>query len=61
MFFLYLFLSAGIINLEDYIKTDKYLDIQFEGFYSKLDILMYYIAISDYKNITDTNCKPYVS
>ena len=61
MFFLYLFLSAGIINLEDYIKTDNYLDVQFEGFYSKLDILMYYIAISDYKNITDTDCKPYVS
>jgi len=59
--FLYLFLSAGTINLADYINTDKYLDVQFEGFYSKLDILMYYIAISDYKNITDTNCKPYVS
>ncbi len=54
-FFLY------FIRLGDYINTDKYLDVQFEGFYSKLDILMYYIAISDYKNITDTDCKYYVS
>ena len=53
--------SDGTINLGDYINTDKYLDVQFEGFYSKLDILMYYIAVSDFKNITDTDCKYYVS
>jgi len=26
--------SDGTINLGDYINTDKYLDVQFEGFYS---------------------------
>ena len=53
--------TAGTITIGDYVDTDKYLDVQFEGFYSKLDILMYYVAVSDYKNITATDCRNYVS
>ncbi|CAG2228792.1 unnamed protein product [Mytilus edulis] len=49
-----------MINVEDYISTDKYVDVQFEGFYSKLDILMYYVAVSDYRNFTGSDCKQYI-
>ncbi|VDI27589.1 Hypothetical predicted protein, partial [Mytilus galloprovincialis] len=52
--------SVGMINVEDYINTDKYVDVQFEGFYSKLDILMYYVAVSDYRNFTGSDCKQYI-
>lgn len=43
------------------ISTDKYLDVQWEEFTSKLDIMMYYVAISDHLDANGTNCKSYVS
>jgi hypothetical protein len=47
--------------MEEYVSTDKSLDVQFQSFYSKLDILMYYVAVSNYSGVTGTDCKQYVS
>jgi len=44
-----------------YVSTDKYLELQWEGFTSDLDILMYYIAISNNSDANQTSCKNYVS
>ncbi|XP_052081925.1 uncharacterized protein LOC127719726 isoform X2 [Mytilus californianus] len=52
--------TAGIIVMEKYIPTYTYLDIQFEGFSSKLDILMYYVALSNNSDANNTNCKAYI-
>lgn len=53
--------TAGTIKMDDYVNTDTYLDVQFEGFYSKLDILMYYVAVSNHSGVNGTDCKRYVS
>lgn len=45
----------------DFINTDMYVDIQFEGFTSKLDIMMYYIGLSNHTQAVGTDCKQYVS
>jgi hypothetical protein len=47
--------------MKDYINTDSHVDVQFEGFTSKLDILMYYIALSNNTDANSTDCKQYVS
>ena len=47
--------------MKEYISTDKSLDVQFQSFYSKLDILMYYVAVSNYTGVSGTDCKQYVS
>ncbi|CAG2246701.1 unnamed protein product [Mytilus edulis] len=52
--------TAGIIVMERYIPTYTYLEIQFEGFSSKLDILMYYVALSNNSDANNTNCKAYI-
>ena len=52
---------AGLILMENYVSIDKYLDVQFQSFYSKLDILMYYVAVSNYTGVIGTDCKQYVS
>ncbi|CAC5409205.1 unnamed protein product [Mytilus coruscus] len=51
---------AGTIVMGDYVSTDTYLDIQFEGFFSKVEILMYYVAVSNYTGVTGTDCKHYI-
>lgn len=56
-----MFILAGIIIMNDYIRTDSYVDVQFEGFTSKLDILMYYVALSNNTDPAGTDCKLYVS
>ncbi|XP_076085326.1 uncharacterized protein LOC143056125 [Mytilus galloprovincialis] len=52
--------TAGVILMQKYIATDTYLDIQFEGFTSKLDILMYHVALSNNSDANNTNCKAYI-
>ena len=54
-------ITAGVIIMNDYVSTDTHLDVQFEGFTSKLDILMYYIALSNNTKAHGTDCKQYVS
>ncbi|XP_052081236.1 uncharacterized protein LOC127719260 [Mytilus californianus] len=53
--------EGGSIIMGDYINTDTYVDIQFEGFTSKLDIMMYYIGLSNHTQVVGTDCKQYVS
>ena len=57
----YILILAGTIIMKDYINTDSHVDVQFEGFTSKLDILMYYIALSNNTDANSTDCKQYVS
>ena len=57
----YILILAGSIIMKDYINTDSHVDVQFEGFTSKLDILMYYIALSNNTDANSTDCKQYVS
>lgn len=37
------------------------LEVQYEGFISRLDILMYYVAVSNNTEANHTSCKEYVS
>lgn len=37
------------------------LEVQYEGFTSRLDILMYYVAVSNNTEANHTSCKEYVS
>lgn len=44
------------------VTTDTYLEIQFDGFFSTVDMLMYYVAVANISGeIAETNCKCYVS
>ncbi|XP_076116641.1 uncharacterized protein LOC143084119 [Mytilus galloprovincialis] len=52
--------TPGTIIMNDYINTDRQVDVQFEGFTSKLDILMYYVAISNNTDLNGTDCKLYI-
>ncbi|VDI67222.1 Hypothetical predicted protein [Mytilus galloprovincialis] len=52
--------EGGSIIMGDYINTDTYVDIQFEGFTSKLDIMMYYVALSNHSGVVGTDCKLYI-
>ncbi|VDI79784.1 Hypothetical predicted protein [Mytilus galloprovincialis] len=52
--------TPGTIIMEDFVNTDTYLDIQFEGFFSKVEILMYYVAVSNYTSVNGTDCKHYI-
>ncbi|VDI54125.1 Hypothetical predicted protein [Mytilus galloprovincialis] len=52
--------NAGTIVMGDYVSSDTYLDIQFEGFSSKVEILMYYVAVSNYTGVNGTDCKHYI-
>ncbi|CAG2247498.1 unnamed protein product [Mytilus edulis] len=52
--------EGGSIIMGDYIDTDTYVDIQFEGFTSKLDIMMYYIGLSNHTQAVGTDCKQYI-
>ncbi|XP_076085507.1 uncharacterized protein LOC143056307 [Mytilus galloprovincialis] len=51
---------GGAFVMQKFIPTDTYLEIQFEGFSSKLDILMYYVALSNNSDANNTNCKAYI-
>ncbi|CAG2210833.1 unnamed protein product [Mytilus edulis] len=52
--------TGGAFVMEKFIPTDTYLEIQFEGFTSQLDILMYYVALSNNSDANNTNCKAYI-
>ena len=57
----FLVFTAGTFVMNTFISTGTYLDVQFEGFSSKLDILMYYVTLSNNSDANNTNCKNYVS
>ncbi|XP_062596534.1 uncharacterized protein LOC134257978, partial [Saccostrea cucullata] len=54
--------TAGTITLPTrYISSQDTLEVQYEGFSSRLGILMYYIAISNTTDANFTNCKEFIS
>ncbi|CAG2196989.1 unnamed protein product [Mytilus edulis] len=51
-------MGAGNIVMGNIVTTDTYLEIQFEGFFSTVDMLMYYVAVANISGeIAETNCK----
>ena len=55
------FSAGNITSPEPFVNSLSELDVQYEGFTSRLDILMYYIAVSNNTDANDTNCVKYVS
>lgn len=55
------FSAGNITSPESFVNSLSELDVQYEGFTSRLDILMYYIAVSNNTDANDTNCVKYVS
>ncbi|KAK3104702.1 hypothetical protein FSP39_008103 [Pinctada imbricata] len=50
--------AAGTITMPGAcVGNDTELEVQYEGFFSNLDILMYYVAISNHTQAVGTNCK----
>ncbi|OPL20483.1 hypothetical protein AM593_03984, partial [Mytilus galloprovincialis] len=49
--------EGGSIIMGDFINNDTYVDIQFEGFTSKLEIMMYYVGLSNNTGAEGTDCK----
>ena len=47
--------------MPDFIDNTKEIGVQFEEFESKLDILMYYVAMSSHSQSEETDCQPFVS
>ncbi|XP_076087285.1 uncharacterized protein LOC143057777 [Mytilus galloprovincialis] len=52
--------EGGSIIMGDYVNNDTYVDIQFEGFTSKLEIMMYYVGLSNNTGAEGTDCKHYM-
>lgn len=55
------FSAGNITSPGPCVDSLSELEVQYEGFTSRLEILMYYIAVSNNTNANDTNCKKYVS
>ena len=47
--------------MPDFIDNTKEIGVQFEEFESKLDILIYYVAMSSHSQSEETDCQPFVS
>ncbi|XP_076085497.1 uncharacterized protein LOC143056293 [Mytilus galloprovincialis] len=52
--------TAGTINMESILSVGTYVDVQFSGFESKIEILMYYVAMSNNTDAMGTSCTHYV-
>lgn len=55
------FLVGTILMPGSCVSSLSGLEVQYEGYASKLGILMYYIAVSNHTDVNSQNCKPYVS
>lgn len=55
------FSAGNITSPEPFVNSLSELDVQYEGFTSRLDMLMYYVAVSNNTDANDTNCVKYVS
>lgn len=55
-----LYFLAGKMIMADFVKNRTQVGVQFEGFQSKLDILMYYVALSNHSEANGTDCQLYV-
>lgn len=55
-------ISAGnLTSPGSCVNSLSELEVQYEGFTSRLDILMYYVAVSNNTEANHTSCKEYVS
>ncbi|XP_076086943.1 uncharacterized protein LOC143057517 [Mytilus galloprovincialis] len=52
--------EGGSIIMGDFINNDTYVDIQFEGFTSKLEIMMYYVGLSNNTEAEGIDCKLHI-
>ncbi|KAK3612515.1 hypothetical protein CHS0354_024486 [Potamilus streckersoni] len=52
--------TAGKIVMPDFVPTNEHLDVNWEGFTSKVDILLYYVALSNNSLANGTSCKHYI-
>ncbi|KAL3873866.1 hypothetical protein ACJMK2_036950, partial [Sinanodonta woodiana] len=52
--------TAATIDMPRYVNVETYLDMQWNDFYSKVDILMYYVGVSDQTEALKTSCKRYI-
>ncbi|KAK6174798.1 hypothetical protein SNE40_013376 [Patella caerulea] len=52
--------QAGDIDMPDFVKDNTVLDIQWDGFTSKVGILMYYLALSTNNNASDMECRQFI-
>ncbi|XP_071123199.1 uncharacterized protein [Mytilus edulis] len=53
-------IAAGKMIMADFVKNRTQVGVQFEGFQSKLDILMYYVALSNHSEANGTDCQLYI-
>lgn len=58
---LVLFLAGTILLPGPCVSSLSGLEVQYEGYTSKLGILMHYIAVSNHTDVNSHNCKLYVS
>lgn len=47
--------------MDSILNTGTFVDVQFGGFQSQIEIMMYYVALSNNKDATTTSCTHYVS
>ena len=60
--YMYKFIFAGgAITMDEFINSDNSIELQWEGFESNLEIMMYYVAIGNSSDALGHDCKQYVS
>jgi hypothetical protein len=47
--------------MDSVLSTGTFVDVQFSGFQSQIEIMMYYVALSDNTDATAISCTHYVS
>ena len=52
---------AGTIHMDSILGQGSSVDVQFSGFESEVDILMYFVALSNNTDATKKGCAHYVS
>ncbi|KAL5014713.1 hypothetical protein ScPMuIL_008983 [Solemya velum] len=52
--------SSGSISMEDYVKSDKTVDILWDGFTSEVELMLNFVALSDNTDANSTDCRLYV-
>ena len=53
--------TAGEILMPQYIISDNEMSIQWDGFQSEVDMMLYYVAVSDSSAAETEDCKQLVS
>ena len=56
-----IYLSAGHINMPDFVSSDSQLEVSWNDFSSQVGMFLYYFAMSDEVVPDPTDCREYVS